>query len=80
MAQYNLEKNGRSSRRVEIKKGGFKFHFGAMLVSFLIAFIMWLYIDGQEHRQRMPEAESGTGENTVVAEILPSDWDEAATV
>lgn len=58
MAQYNLHRTGRSSRRVEIKKSGTGFQPVPLLIAFLIAFFVWLYMDGQSIRQELAEAET----------------------
>ena len=47
MSQYHFTKSGRRGRRVEIRKGGFHISIGALLGAFLLAFLVWLYIDGQ---------------------------------
>ncbi len=67
MAQYNLEKTGRSSRRVAIKKGGLKFHPGAIVVACLVAFFVWLFLEGQTLRNRAAETETGDKETAAVA-------------
>ncbi len=63
MAQYNLERTGRSgrvSRRVEIKKGGFTFHPLAFILAILVAFLVWLYMEGQNMRQDIATSETET--------------------
>ena len=46
MAQYNFEKSERSRRKVVIRKGGFKFSLVALIISLLLACLLWLYIEG----------------------------------
>lgn len=59
MAQYNLQRTGRSSRQVGIKKSGIGLRPVALLVAFLVAFFVWLYMDGQAIRRELAETETG---------------------
>lgn len=74
MAQYNLHRAGRSSRRVEIKKSGTGFQPVPLLIAFLIAFFVWLYMDGQSIRQELAEAEAGqtTAKTVMAADSAPT--------
>lgn len=65
MSQYHFTKPGRRGRRVEIRKGGFRISIGALLGAFLLAFLVWLYIDGQTV-QNHTEGETAS-ETAVVA-------------
>ena len=46
MAQYELKKKSRFSRRVEVQKSRVELRLVPMVVALLVAFVVWLYIEG----------------------------------
>ena len=71
MAQYHFSKQGRYGRRIEIRKGSFRISVVALVVSFLLACLIWLYMDGQELRQI--EAENhGTPSSEGAVAMIPA--------
>lgn len=43
MANYRFKPKGEGKKGIDIVKGVFTFHPWALLICFLIAFVMWLY-------------------------------------
>ena len=46
MAQYELKKKSRFSRRVEVQKSRVEIRLVPLVVALLVAFVVWLYIEG----------------------------------
>ena len=67
MAQYHFSKHGRYGRRVEIRKGGFHISVGALVGAFLLACLVWLYMEGYELRHAAPEDQNP---DAVAAEVF----------
>ena len=65
MAQYHLKRVGRYSRRTEIAKGGITFRVVALLIAFLLAFTVWLYMKGQALSQETNEDHTAPVTDTV---------------
>lgn len=61
MAQYHFIKPNRTGRRVEIRKGGIHISVVALIGSFLLACLVWLYMEGYDLRHGAPET-GGTTE------------------
>ena len=55
MAQYHFSKHGRYGRRVEIRKGVFRISIGALVGAFLLACLVWLYMEGYDLRHTTQE-------------------------
>lgn len=70
MAQYKNVKRGRSSRKVEIRRVRMEVNWIALLLCFLLSFVIWLYVTGtearrsEEHDNHASAAETA-GETTV---------------
>lgn len=46
MARFKLVRTGKKRNRVEVQKVRFKVHYGALLLAFVCAVLVWLYVKG----------------------------------
>lgn len=70
MAQYELKKKSRFSRRVEVQKSRVEIRLLPLIVALLVAFVVWLYIEGSLAGQ--PETPAA-GQEVTDVQNQPSD-------
>jgi hypothetical protein len=70
MAQYELKKKSRFSRRVEVRKSRVELRLVPLILSLLVAFVVWLYIEGSLAEQ--PETPP-TGQEITDVQKQPGD-------
>ncbi len=68
MARFKLVRTGKKRGRVEVQKVHLKVHYGALLLAFVCAVLVWLYVKGSTPLPPTPP-EDTTSEQTETANV-----------
>ena len=68
MARFKLVRTGKKRGRVEVQKVHFKVHYGALLLAFICAVLVWLYVKGSAPLSPAP-SEDTTSAQTETANV-----------
>lgn len=61
---YKLKRRGKSARKVEVRPEHVEIHVAALIVCFLLAFLVWLYFVGISHIPTEPTGPTVTESET----------------